>query len=139
MTIDGIIAEDEEAGALCPRQRHVRLAAGFLVFMLAVLGLWLSNADPSRWSLRSSSQAADNGSQSPMLGARDNNRAILSADRRDLPKPGWSDPVHALVVSISTSTVPYHSLMSAIGYGRAIVAKPVYQGFLARAPPLAKA
>jgi len=137
--LDGIIAEDDEAGAQRPPQRHVRLAAGFLIFLLAVLGLWLSTADPSRWSLRSSSQAADNSSQSPILGARDSNRAVLSADRRDVPKPNWTDPGHALIASVSTPILPAFVTERALRSARPIVARPVFHGFLARAPPAASA
>ena len=134
--IDGIIAGDDEADVQRPPQRHVRLAAGLLVFLLAVIGLWLSSADPSRWLLRSSSQAADNGSQSPILGARDNNRAVLSADRRDLPKPNWTDPGHALAASVLAPLGPVTSPWRALKIARPVVTEPVFLGFLARAPPL---
>jgi len=134
--IDGIIAGDDEADVQRPPQRHVRLAAGLLMFLLAVIGLWLSSADPSRWLLRSSSQAADNGSQSPILGARDNNRAVLSADRRDLPKPNWTDPGHVLAASVLVPLGPFTSPWRALKIARPVVTEPVFHGFLARAPPL---
>jgi hypothetical protein len=137
--IDGIIADNDEADVLRAPQRHVRLVAGLLVFVLAVLGLWLSSADPSRWSLRSSSQAADTGAQSPILGSRDSNRAIVSADRRDFPKPNWTDPGHALIVSILAPMQPAYGLLDAVRADLPISATPVFHGFLARAPPAALA
>ena len=111
---------------------HARLLTGFFLLLFAALSLSLPSLG---WAGRSGAAASERSSQTPILASGDAGRAILVAERKDLPHAGWMDPTAALAASAVWFPLPdlIRLRVASRDCGPLLCGRP--HGFLARAPP----